>query len=909
MNKKILKKMLIFSVTAISAFSVVFGAAGCDDGGKNNGGNEGGGDEGNYGDYNNKTDPLVFSSQDFDNVFNPFYSTSAMDANAVGMTQIGMISNDKDGNPTYGEKEAVVTLDLETRAGTYGGKVTTEYYFVLKNNVRFSNGSYLTMKDVLFNIYEYLDPAYSGSSTMYSTDIVGLQKYRTQETDENEQNSFELKFQRDAADRIESLVGAFNEIMDEHSDELINPEDKTPAELMGDYFKEYADEMEKAAEASGTENAYAHIVDDYERALTLFREELQSDFNNSKDSYADELFTDKDGTVYKGLLKTDVEMFLLNEGVITWNRQDAQLECSVADIEVVRGWTEEEAIQTVFDMNIPGNLDQIVLYWATADNLAAKIAADVRETYFEENKATYTSIDGVEFINMEEPVTVNGKTYGVPQYEYDDKGNMVRVSEGNEVLKITIYDVDPKAIWNFSFTVAPMYYYSNAEEIALFDYKEHFGVKYSSDTFQTRTVKSNSKIGVPVGAGPYMASSESGRTTGIGAGDFLSNNVMYFKANPYYLMGEPNITYVRYKVVSANQIMNTLQTGEIDFGEPNAKVEIINQLKGLKKDGYGYSSIQTAGYGYVGINASKVPNIYVRRAIMHCIDTKLSVEYYKGTANPIYRSMSLSSWAYPGSALAYYPYVGDPIPSDLNAVYKDYADFVRREGLKAGQIMTEAQQIKYIRELVEKGGYTNANGIYSNGSDSLKYTFTIAGQETDHPAFNSLYNAGEFLTRKVKGFEIVTRTDQQALTKLSSGSLTVWAAAWGSTIDPDMYQVYHMDSKATSTLNWGYNSIKNNTTKYWEEYDIISRLSDLIEAARKTNVQADRAKTYATALDLVMELAVELPMYQRDDLFAYNANKINESTFTPENDRSAFKGLTADIYNLSLRIPRTNLEK
>jgi len=75
-------------------------------------------------------------------------------------------------------------------------------------------------------------------------------------------------------------------------------------------------------------------------------------------------------------------------------------------------------------------------------------------------------------------------------------------------------------------------------------------------------------------------------------------------------------------------------------------------------------------------------------------------------------------------------------------------------------------------------------------------------------------------------------------------------------------------------------------------------LSELIEEARLTNDQTERAQIYSEALDIVMELAIELPTYQRNDLFAYNVNKIDASTFfTPA---SAFKGLTSDIHNISL---------
>ena len=125
--------------------------------------------------YDNEKDALVFSSQAVDKVFNPFFSTSGADSNVIGLTQLGMLSNDSKGNWTSGDDEAAVTKDLQiVTEGEENVNQTTTYYFVLKNNVRFSNGSYLTIKDVLFNLYVYLDPVYTGSSTIYSTDIVGL---------------------------------------------------------------------------------------------------------------------------------------------------------------------------------------------------------------------------------------------------------------------------------------------------------------------------------------------------------------------------------------------------------------------------------------------------------------------------------------------------------------------------------------------------------------------------------------------------------------------------------------------------------------------------------------------------------------------------------------------------------------
>ena len=63
-----------------------------------------------------------------------------------------------------------------------------------------------------------------------------------------------------------------------------------------------------------------------------------------------------------------------------------------------------------------------------------------------------------------------------------------------------------------------------------------------------------------------------------------------------------------------------------------------------------------------------------------------------------------------------------------------------------------------------------------------------------------------------------------------------------------------------------------------EELDILNKLSEKIDAARETNDQKKRAELYEQAMGYVLDLAVELPVYQRDVLYAYNANVINSSS-------------------------------
>lgn len=838
----------------------------------------------------NEEVPLIFSTQEVDQVFNPFYSTTGPDSNVVAMTQISMIGNDKNGKPTCGEDEPVVVLDYDITTTGTGDEQRTLYSFVLKNNVKFSNGSPLTMKDVLFNLYVYLDPAYTGSSTIYSTDIVGLQEYRTQSSDENEQDSFMDRFRLVAKTRVDNLLLAWDEI---YGNSIL---DLTP-----DQFKEALTTTTVSSAEYGDK-----LVEDFEKTMSLFKEELESDYSLAVDTYQDIVFTSEDGTLIKNKFTTDVEAFLYNEGYITFDKKDndgkGSFSCAFGSLDDVKTWTKEQAINMIYEEKIPGSLDEILNYWATATNLSEYLTNIAMQEYFEENTdRLYKNISGIKFANRTESVTVKGKEY--QKVEYNEDGSP---KEGyNEVLTIEINGVDPKAIWNFAFAVAPLYYYSGTfngkDYIAAFDYESNFGVEYGSTDFQEQVIKNSDKIGVPVGAGAYKASKNSGGSDNITAGDFYDKGVIYFERNEYFLMGAPIIKKIRYQVVSQNSMINSLYSGDIDFVEPNAKPETIDELNKKKGEGIGNQSVQTSGYGYIGINASKVPTLEVRQAIMHAINTLECVNYYKNTAKAIYRPMSLSSWAYPEGATAYYPYIGGTIPTNLDVVNPYYKDFVEAKNKKPGDVFTADEQKEFITQLVEGAGYSlGGDGVYvdSNGN-RLEYTFTIAGQETDHPAWQALFLAGTFLNKC--GFKITTTTDAQALKKLASGSLTVWAAAWSSTIDPDMYQVYHKDSKASSTNNWGYKQILQNVgNKYNRELAIVNDLSDLIDQAREITDENKRAAIYKDALDEVMKLAVELPTYQRDDLFAYNTNKLDESSLTPSSELSPYNGLTSKNWLLRL---------
>ena len=235
---------------------------------------------------------------------------------------------------------------------------------------------------------------------------------------------------------------------------------------------------------------------------------------------------------------------------------------------------------------------------------------------------------------------------------------------------------------------------------------------------------------------------------------------------------------------------------------------------------------------------------------MCAMNTSLALDYYTlDSASQIYWPMSKVSWAYPDGSSA----------TDNG---RDYPQIDEQ--------WSESIAISNIQK------YMNLAGV-SAGDSVLSIKFTIAGSNLqDHPTYKVFRDAAALLNSL--GWDITVEPDTQALTKINTGSLAVWAAAWGSTIDPDMYQVYHKNSSATSTKGWGYDEIKRND----DQKKILDELSDLIDQARETNDQEVRKELYELAMGKVLDLAVELPVYQRSTVYAYNANVIKAESLPEE---------------------------
>jgi len=835
-----------------------------------------------------------------DKKFNPMFYTAQNDGEIANMTQASLITADANGVIAYGDNFPVAALDYKEtyynengdQTGTSDGKGkiegtswvngSTKYEFLIKNDMKFSDGVDLTVMDILFNLYVYLDPMYTGSSTIYSTKIKGLQSYMRQvETDDNDTSgNSNLAYYPAALNRLNALI-------DWASDGGANPnEDDLSEQGKEDLAKAkelYKDEVESAwnSVAGGWVEAYKEyrfteawqvfyyiegIVHNQTEIDTGSQSSVELKDNNGKyittldpewDSAANDFKADS-VPVHQELID-DMEAELTQAKV-----SDYMNEHNVSESEARLALQGKHAVKHVYDANSANSqIDYVLTYCNTRSTMLDYLIRSEKSANRKEGELDFPTISGITVSHTDAE-------------EYGGKFNNKAYAKDHDVLRIEISGVDPKAKWNFGFSISPMHYYSDkAHTDAAMEAYENgslyrnectdFGVEWNDINWFNDVLAAKEKTAVPVGAGAYKCSTRThtGKPTGT---TFFDNGIAYYERNEYFhTMGanieNAKIKYVTYKEYPDDQIVSVLKTGEIDYGTPVATADNQRELNTGKLKQITYLA---GGYGYVGINPKYVPDIEVRRAIMHALDTSALYDYYgQSLVNLINRPMSTTSWAYPKNSTRYY------------------------------DRWTDAQQ---IIDLVESSGnwrYTDGKLRSRADNSVLKLTFTIAGESTDHPAYNMFVAAEKFLEQC--GFEISVETNISALNALATGNLTVWAAAWSSSIDPDPYQIYSINSNASSTKNWAKDDIMTNEGgKYDTEYELALELNKRIVDGRNTINQTDRERIYGEttntsiengaqlsdlcALDIIMELAVEFPTYQRYDLCVYNSAVLDAKT-------------------------------
>ena len=134
---------------------------------------------------------LVLADTGFEGKFSPFFAASSADQHVIDLTNIALLGADRKGEMILKGIEGE-TREYNGTDYTYYGPAdcevtenadgTVTYAINMRDDLVFSDGTPITIDDVIFNLYVYMDPTYDGSATLYSMPIAGLDDYRNSMT-------------------------------------------------------------------------------------------------------------------------------------------------------------------------------------------------------------------------------------------------------------------------------------------------------------------------------------------------------------------------------------------------------------------------------------------------------------------------------------------------------------------------------------------------------------------------------------------------------------------------------------------------------------------------------------------------------------------------------------------------------
>ena len=705
---------------------------------------------------------LVLAETGLEGKFSPFFAASASDQDVIDLTQLGLLGADRKGemilNGIEGETREYNGTDY-TYYGTSDCVVTENddgtvtYDIKLRDDLKFSDGEPVTIDDVIFSMYVFLDPTYDGSVTMYSTPIVGLEEYR---------NSMST---------LSKLIAEAGE--------------------------------------DNTDNTY-------------FTADQQKAFWDA-----------------------------VNDGGVKFAQEivDTMLENGATDVaSAAAGWGFDglaaDATAKDFFLAIGEQYD-----WSFSAMEAESAGSALSELIPEDVYAYSTT--GVNVGNAVANVAGIVKT-------------------GDYSMTLTTSELSTTMIYQLQMPIAPLHYYGDE---SLYDYDNNSFGFAKGDLSSVRA-----KTSAPMGAGMFTFSK-------------YSDGVVYLDANPDYFDGAPKIAHVNMKETQEADKITGVQAGTIDISDPSYSLEVADQIADINGvEGEDGPVITTRlkdyrGYGYIALSAKNVnvggdPSSQASKDLRKAIMTVIAAyrdegidSYYGDTATVINYPISNTSWAAPsvtddGYQIAYSTDV------DGNEIY---TSDMKSEDKYAAALQAA---LGYF----EAAGYTVANGQITAAPAGAKMEYQInigASGNGDHPSFQTLTNAAAAL--KTIGFTLTVNDMANAsdlFASYQSGAAEGWVAAWQSTNDPDMFQLYHSQG----------------ATNYYEIND--ADLDELIMAARQTTDQEARKAMYKEAMEIILDWGVELPVYQRSEATIFSTERVNIDTIAK--DQTPYWTYKSELNNLEL---------
>ena len=418
----------------------------------------------------------------------------------------------------------------------------------------------------------------------------------------------------------------------------------------------------------------------------------------------------------------------------------------------------------------------------------------------------------------------------------------------DKTVRVVLTEVSAPALQTMDIQIAPLHYYGDESQ---YDYDNNqFGfTKGDLSAIREKTT-------APLGAGPYVFKS-------------YENKTVYLEANESYYKGAPVTKELQFKETAEADKLPGVVQGTVDISDPSISKEVMAQICSENSNGEVSGDVLTTalydnnGYGYIGINSQNVkvgddPSSEQSKDLRKAIATVISVyrdmvidSYYGDAASVINYPISNTSWAAPQKSDADYE-VAFSKDVDGNPIYTD--------GMSDDEKYAAA--LDAALGFFEAAGYTVTDGklTAAPAGAKLSYEVMIGGSgKGDHPSFGILTAASEAL--KSIGFDLTINDLADGTIMwdaLNSETAEMWCAAWQATLDPDMFQIYHSEGGSAN---------------YYAIYS--DELDELVMEGRTNTDQAYRKAVYKEALDFIVDYAVEIPVYQRQNASVFSTQRVN----------------------------------
>jgi peptide/nickel transport system substrate-binding protein len=449
---------------------------------------------------------------------------------------------------------------------------------------------------------------------------------------------------------------------------------------------------------------------------------------------------------------------------------------------------------------------------------------------------------------------------------------------GDYSVRVTMDTFDAVAIYHLPVAVAPLHYYGDT---SLYDYDNNQFGFVKGDLSHVKSVTTQ-----PVGAGAYKFVS-------------YENGIVTFEANENYFKGCPKTKYIQFQETPDSDKLTGVASGTFDVSDPSMNLEVLANIKSYNSNGeltgdcLDTNLVDNLGYGYIGISAANVnvggdpaseESKDLRKAFATVFasyrDTVIN-SYYGEMAAVIQYPISNTSWAAPKPADEGYQ-VAYSVDVDGNSIYT--ADMTDEDKYDAA--------LEAAVGFLKAAGYTwdDAAGKFTAAPEGAEMTYEViipGGGTGDHPAYGIVTGAKEQFAKVGITLEINDPSDSSVWNDaLEANTAEMWAAAWGATVDPDMYQIYHSDNANGNGTNSNHYAIQSD------------ELDTLIMEARESADQSYRKATYKECLEIILDWGVEIPTYQRQNAVVFSSERVNMDTVTP--DITTFWGWMHDLESLEM---------